>query len=72
MGIACGAFGLRCVALRCGGYAALDPVMDHPQADAISLTDLGNGKGSGGRQRAGDSVLVANPTYHFEREWLAG
>src|SRR5215470_15428564 len=46
--------------------------MDHPQTDAISLTDLGNSKGSGGRQRGGDTVLVANPTYHFEREWLAG
>src|SRR5215469_3145283 len=46
--------------------------MDDPQADAISLTNLSNSKSSGRRQGAGDTVLVANPTYHFEREWLAG
>jgi hypothetical protein len=34
--------------LRCRDYVALDPVMDHPQADPISLTDLGNSKGSAG------------------------
>jgi hypothetical protein len=67
MVIAYGAFGLRC-----GHYAALDPVMDHPEADAISLTNLTNSKGSGRRQGAGDTVLVANPTYHFEPEWFAG
>src|SRR5215470_20262665 len=46
--------------------------MDDPQTDTISLTNLADCEGSGGRQRGGDTVLVANPTYHFEREWLAG
>src|SRR5215510_7926590 len=46
--------------------------MDDPQTDTISLTNLANCEGSGGRQRARDTVFVANPTYHFEREWLAG
>jgi hypothetical protein len=66
-----GIWGVR-FALHCRDDTPGDPVMDDPQADAISLTNLTNSKGSGRRQGAGDMVLVANPTYHFEGEWLAG
>jgi hypothetical protein len=58
--------------VHCWDDTTFDPVMDDPQTDTISLTNLANCEGSGGRQRGGDTVLVANATYHFEGEWLAG
>ena len=52
--------------------ATLDPVMDNPQADAISLTNLADRKRSGGKQRARDAMLESDPTYDADREGLAG
>ena len=46
--------------------------MDDPQADAISLTNLADRKGSGGQRRAGDAMLEPDPTYDADREGLAG
>src|SRR5215831_15869561 len=45
--------------------------MDDPQTDTISLTNLANCEGSCRRQGAGDMMLVADPAYHTQREWLA-
>src|SRR5215475_1236981 len=44
--------------------------MDDPQTDTISLTNLANCEGSCRGQGAGDMMLVADPAYHTQREWL--
>jgi hypothetical protein len=49
-----------------------DPVMDDPQADAISLANLTDIECSVGRRRVGDTMLEADPTDHVARERLAG
>src|SRR6516225_7178674 len=45
--------------------------MDDPETDTISLTNLANCEGSCRGQGAGDMMLVADPAYHTQREWLA-
>src|SRR6202011_2847632 len=57
--------------LRCY-ETAVDPVINHPHADAVSLADLADAECPGGKRRAGDAMLVADPTYHADREGFAG
>src|SRR5215471_4908299 len=57
--------------VHCRDDTTFDPVMDDPQTDTISLTNLANREGSCRGQGTGDMMLVADPTYHTQREWLA-
>src|SRR5215467_818036 len=45
--------------------------MDDLQTDTISLTNLANCEGSCRGQGAGNMMLVADPAYYTQREWLA-
>src|SRR6266566_1309497 len=56
----------------CGYETAVDPVINHPHADAVSLANLADAECSGGKRRAGNAMLVADPTYHADRERFAG
>ena len=56
----------------CCYETAVDPIINHPHADAVSLANLADAECSGGKRRAGDAMLVADPTYHAEREGFAG
>src|ERR1700757_996856 len=58
------------LALRRGDDTAFDPVMNDPQADAVSRTHLADCKRSCGNRRCGDTMLVSKPTYHADREGL--
>jgi len=58
--------------MRRGHYAAFDPVMDDPQADTVFLAHLFDVQGSGGKRRAWDTMLVADPPYHAGCKELAG
>src|SRR5205823_11266816 len=56
----------------CCYETAVDPVINHPHADAVSLSNLADAECSVGKRRAGDAMLVADPTYHADRERFAG
>src|ERR1700739_1130714 len=58
------------LALRRGDDTTFDPVMNDPQADAVSRTHLADCKRSCGNRRCGDTMLVSKPTYHADREGL--
>src|SRR5467141_2943497 len=51
---------------------AVDPVVDDPHADAVSVAELTHVEGSGGDRRTRDAVLVPDPTDHAEGKGLAG
>src|SRR3982074_2067550 len=51
--------------------AAVDPVVNHPQADAVSLANLIDVECSGGKRRTGNAMLVTDPAYHADCEGLA-
>ncbi|KRR29184.1 hypothetical protein CQ13_38845 [Bradyrhizobium retamae] len=53
-------------------YTTFDPVMDDPQADAKSLTNLADVQRSGGKRWASDTMLVADPSNHADGERPAG
>src|ERR1700730_11248804 len=55
-------------ALLCKDNATFDPVVDDPQADAVSRTNLAYSKRSGGMRWYGNTMLKANPTYHVDGE----
>ena len=55
----------------CYYETAVDPVIDHPHADAVSVTNLADAERSGGKRRAGDTMLVTDRTYHADREGFA-
>jgi hypothetical protein len=59
------------LALHRGNDIAIDPVMDHPEADAISLTNLTHVQGSLRRLRSLNAVFVSQPFYHAGRKGLA-
>src|SRR5260370_32997502 len=58
------------LALRRGDDTTFDPVMNDPQADAVSRTHLADCKRSCGNRRRGGTMLVSKPTYHADREGL--
>ena len=51
---------------------AVDPVINHPQADAVSLANLIDVECSGGKRRTGNAMLVTDPAYHGDCEGPAG
>ena len=57
--------------LLCSYEAAIDPIIDHPHADAVSLANLFDVERIGGKRRAGNVMLVADPPDHANREALA-
>src|ERR1700687_4373062 len=56
------------LSLLCCYEAPVDPVIYDPHTDAVSLANLFDGKRIGGKRRAGDLMLVADPTDHADRE----
>jgi hypothetical protein len=58
--------------LLCCYEAAVDPVIDDPHTDAASLANLVDVECTGGKRRAGNAMLVADPSDHADREALAG
>src|SRR5215831_12636317 len=54
--------------LLCCYEALVDPVINHPQTDAVSFANLFDVERIGGRRRAGNVMLVADPTDHGDRE----
>ena len=49
----------------------LDPVMDNPEADTITLADLTDAQRPLWSYRCGDPMAVAQPPDHADREWFA-
>src|SRR6202521_5613847 len=58
--------------LLCCYEAAVDPVIDDPHTDAVSLANLVDVERTGGKRRAGNAILVSDPSDHADRESLAG
>src|ERR1700692_536686 len=58
--------------LLCSYEAAVDPVIDDPHTDAVSLANLVDVQRTAGKRRAGNAILVADPSDHADREALAG
>src|SRR5580704_12259539 len=58
--------------LLCCYEAAVDPVIDDPHTDAVSLANLIDVERTGRKRRAGNAMLVADPSDHADREALAG
>src|ERR1700681_1000459 len=54
--------------LLCSYEARVDPVINDPHADAVSLASLVDVECTGGKRRAEDAMLVADPTDHADRE----
>src|ERR1700676_1151230 len=54
--------------LLCSYEARVDPVINDPHADAVSLANLVDVECTGGKRRAEDAVLVENPTDPPDRE----
>src|ERR1700681_1451291 len=54
--------------LLCSYEARVDPVINDPHADAVSLANLVDVECTGGKRRAEDAMLVADPTDHADRE----
>src|SRR5215470_5526569 len=54
--------------LLCCYEALVDPVINHPHTDAVSFANLFDVERIGGKQRAGNVMLVADPTDHGDRE----
>src|SRR5262245_15686213 len=54
--------------LLCCYEALVDPVINHPQTDAVSFANLFDVERIGGRRRAGNVMLVADPTDYGDRE----
>ena len=48
--------------LLCSYQAAVDPIIDDPHADAVSLANLFDVERIGGKLRAGNVMLVADST----------
>ena len=46
--------------------------MNDPEAHAVSLTNLADTERSSGKRRVRNAMLVADPTYHANREGLPG
>ena len=59
-------------ALRRGDDTTFDPVMNDPEAYAVSLANLSDTERSSGKRWARNAMLVADPTYHANREGLPG
>src|SRR6266700_4647362 len=59
-------------ALRRGDDTTFDPVMYDPEAHAVSLANFADTERSSGKRRARNAMLVADPTYHANREGLPG
>ena len=57
--------------LLCCYEAPVDPVINHPHTDAVSLANLFDVERIGRKRRAGDAMLVADPTDHADREGFA-
>ena len=58
------------LALQRGNDAAIDPIMDHPEADAISLANLTNVQGSLGGLWSLNAMFVSQPFYRTRRNRL--
>src|ERR1700674_3671026 len=58
--------------LLCCYEAAVDPVIDDPHTDAVSLANLVDVERTGGKRRAEDAILVSDPSDHADRESFAG
>src|ERR1700687_3944876 len=58
--------------LLCCYEAAVDPVIDDPHTDAVSIANLVDVERTGGKRRAGNAILVSDPSDHADREALAG
>jgi hypothetical protein len=56
--------------LRCY-ETAVDPVIDDPHTDAVSLANLFDVERTGGKRRAGNAILVSDPSDHADREVFA-
>src|SRR5712691_517384 len=54
--------------LLCCYEAAVDPVIDDPHTDTVSLANLVDVKRTGGKRRARNAMLVADPSDHADRE----
>src|SRR5215470_3217494 len=54
--------------LLCCYEALIDPVINHPHTDAVSFANLFDVERIGGKRRAGNVMLVADPTDHGDRE----
>src|SRR6266404_2755324 len=54
--------------LLCCYEAPVDPVINHPHTDAVSFANLFDVECIGGKRRAGNMMLVADPTDHGDRE----
>src|SRR5499427_3642078 len=54
--------------LLCCYEALVDPVINHPHTDAVSFANLFDVERIGGKRRAGNVMLVADPTDHGDRE----
>ncbi len=54
--------------LLCCYEAPVDPVINHPHTDAVSFANLFDVECIGGKRRAGNVMLVADPTDHGDRE----
>jgi hypothetical protein len=48
--------------------APVDPVINHPHTDAVSFANLFDVERIGGKRRAGNVMLVTDPTDHGDRE----
>ena len=55
------------LALQRGNDAAIDPIMDDPEADAISLANLTNVQGSFGGLWSLNAMFVSQPFYRTRR-----
>src|SRR6516225_347202 len=56
--------------LRCY-ETAVDPVIDDPHTDAVSLANLFDVECTGGKRRARNAILVSDPSDHADREVFA-
>src|SRR5712672_3187140 len=54
--------------LLCCYEAPVDPVINHPHTNAVSFANLFDVERIGGKRRAGNVMLVADPTDHADRE----
>src|SRR6266446_4090231 len=54
--------------LLCCYEAPVDPVINHPHTDAVSFANLFDVERIGGKRRAGNVMLVADPADHADRE----
>ena len=70
--IDCDRIGRIWLALDRRDDTTLDPVMDDPEAHAVSCTDLADTERFRRNELAGYAVFVADPAYHADREGLAG